>query len=478
MGSLQLDQDQRERHALFDWLTTLNFPAQQDVFFGRWQEGTGQWLLHSAEFETWMSTLGKTLLCRGMPGAGKTILASTVISHLSTLCSDKISVVCIYSDYRKQHEQTPVNLIASILKQLLQHQTSIPEDIRRCYRHHAYSGTCPNAKEIYTLLQSTISGVSEVYIVADAVDELSIQVRQPLLSNLCALQEIHTLNMMVTSRFIPQISRELRDPMCLEIRTNDEDVRRYVQGHLNDLARCVMGNPQLQESIVDSIVNVVDGMFLLARLHMDSLTDKTTSKAIKKSLENLPKGSDALDTAYEQAMQRIEDQKPGFRDLAKRTLTWISYTYELLTVAGVRHALAVEVGESEFDQENLDEIEDILSVCCGLVIIDPETEAVRLVHYTTQEYFKKFGSRHFPNAREDIAVSCLTYLLFNEFGGGWVWDVTKEGKDGSLRWTTMALVRDRLQKYPFLLYAARFWAWHAKYYASSFEDKVGRLLTR
>ena len=253
---------------------------------------------------------------------------------------------------------------------------------------------------------------------------------------------------MVTSRFIPHISRELRDPLCLEIRANDEDVHRYVQGHLNDLARCVMGNVQLQESIVDSIVNVVDGMFLLARLHMDSLTDKTASKAIKKTLENLPKGSDALDTAYEQAMQRIEDQKPGFRDLAKRTLTWISYTYELLTVAGVRHALAIEVGESEFDQENLDEIEDILSVCCGLVIIDPETEAVRLVHYTTQEYFKNFGSRHFPNAREDIAVSCLTYLLFDEFGGGWVRDTTKEGKDGSLGWAYMAAVRDRLQKYP------------------------------
>ncbi|KAF6222250.1 hypothetical protein HO133_001336 [Letharia lupina] len=279
MGSLQLDQDQRERHALFDWLTTLNFPAQQDVFFGRRQEGTGQWLLHSAEFKTWMSTPGKTLLCRGMPGAGKTILASTVINHLSTLCSDKISVAYIYSDYRKQHEQTPVNLIASIPKQLLQHQTSIPEDIRKCYRHHANSGTCPNAKEIYTLLQSTISGFSQVYIVADAVDELSIQVRQPLLSNLCALQEIHTLNVMVTSRFIPHISRELRDPLCLEIRANDEDVRRFVQGHLNDLARCAMGNPQLQESTVDSIVNVVDGMFLLARLHMDSLTDKTTSKA-------------------------------------------------------------------------------------------------------------------------------------------------------------------------------------------------------
>lgn len=117
------------------------------------------------------------------------------------------------------------------------------------------------------------------------------------------------------------------------------------------------------------------------------------------------------------------------------------------------------MGESEFDEENLDEIEDILSVCCGLVIIDPETQAVRLVHYKTQQYFDQMGSQHFPNAQEDIAVSCLTYLLFNEFGDGWIWH---EG--------------DRLQRYPFLRYAARFWIRHAEEYICRFEDRVGKLV--
>lgn len=473
---LQLDNDQQERHALSDWLTTLNFPAQQSVFFSRRQDGTCQWLLQSEEFKTWMSGSGQTLLCRGMPGAGKTILASTVIDHLlTTLYSDKIFVAYIYCDYRKQHEQTSVNLIASILKQSLQHHISIPENVRNSYRHHTNSGTRLNAEEIHALLQSTLSGFSQIYIVADAVDELSNsdQVRQTLLSILNALQKVHTVNLMVTSRFIPRIAQELRDPLCLEIRASDEDVRRYVQGHINDLAKCVPKNLKLQELVEDSIVTAVDGMFLLAQLHMDSLTDKTSPKAIKKALENLPKGSDALDISYKQAMQRIEDQKPGFSDLAKRTLSWITYAYELLTVAGLRHALAIEIGESIFDEENLDDIEDVLSVCCGLVIIDPETEALRLVHYTTQDYFKKFGSFHFPNAREDVAVSCLTYLLFNEFGEGWVWNTSKERH---FSYTSWEAVEARLQKYPFLLYAARFWARHSKDCPTNFEDRMGKLL--
>ena len=208
--------------------------------------------------------------------------------------------------------------------------------------------------------------------------------------------------------------------MFLEIRASNEDITKYVYGRMSDLAISVQNDPRLQEAIANSIVDNVDGMFLLAHLHMDSLTDKTSPKAIRKALEKLPMGSDALDLAYDQAMQRIQDQKPGFRTLAERALSWITYANRLLNVTELCHALAVEVGETEFDEENLDDIESILLVWCGLVTVDPETETVRLAHYTTQDYFKKFGYLQFPSAREDITVSCLTYLLFDKFGEGWV----------------------------------------------------------
>jgi hypothetical protein len=41
-------------------------------------------------------------------------------------------------------------------------------------------------------------------------------------------------------------------------------------------------------------------------------------------LERLPKGLDALDRAYEGAMERIGGQKAGFKELAKRVLLWIT----------------------------------------------------------------------------------------------------------------------------------------------------------
>ena len=146
---------------------------------------------------------------------------------------------------------------------------------------------------------------------------------------------------------------------------------------------------------------------------MDSLVDKTTTKAITRALDCLPIGSDALDRAYEVALERIEMQKQGFSSLAKRTLIWITNAQRLLTVAEIRHALAVELGEDDLDDNNLNEIEDIISACAGLVIVDQEN--LRLIHFTTLEYLKRHGPDRFPNAQQMIALSCLTYLQFHTF---------------------------------------------------------------
>jgi hypothetical protein len=75
----------------------------------------------------------------------------------------------------------------------------------------------------------------------------------------------------------------------------------------------------------------------------------------------------------------------------------------------------VEPGEAEFDSENKPDVDDIVSVCAGLVVVDQESAIIRLVHYTTQEYFERISSRLNPNAQLEIAETCLTYLSFSVF---------------------------------------------------------------
>src|SRR5271156_3865476 len=171
-------------------------------------------------------------------------------------------------------------------------------------------------------------------------------------------------------------------------------------------------------------------------------------KATRTALKKFPKGSEAYNYAYEEAMERVEGQITNSRDLAKQVLSWITCAKRPLNTSELRHALGVEIGESELDEENLPEVEDIISVCAGLVTVDEQSDIIRLVHYTTQEYFERTWTTWFPNAQRDIATTCITYLLFDVFETGFC--------------PTDERFQERLQLNSLYDYAARNWGHHAR----------------
>ena len=188
--------------------------------------------------------------------------------------------------------------------------------------------------------------------------------------------------------------------------------------------------------------------FLLAKLHMDSLMSKLTPGDIKVALKNLPKGEQGLDTTYEQAMERIEGQEADSRMLARQVLSWVIHAKRPLSGPELRHALGVRTGMSELDDDFLPELEDLVSVCAGLVTVDEESDIIRLVHYTAQEYFGRTGTFWFPCAQTDITKTCVTYLLFDNFETGFC--PTDEEFEARLRSNALCD------------YAARNWGHHAR----------------
>ena len=181
---------------------------------------------------------------------------------------------------------------------------------------------------------------------------------------------------------------------------------------------------------------------------MDSLIDNTTPRKLTLALEKLPRGSEALDCAYMEGMERIEGQSTGFRELAKRVLSWITCARRPLTTSELRHALAVEIDEPELNKDNFEETEDMVSVCAGLVTVNKESDVIRLVHYTTQEYFERTWTSWFPDAQRDIAMSCVKYLSFDAFETGFC--------------QTDQEFETRLQSYALYDYAARNWGYHVR----------------
>lgn len=82
-------------------------------------------------------------------------------------------------------------------------------------------------------------------------------------------------------------------------------------------------------------------------------------------------------------MKRIEGQVKDQEKLPKQTLSWITCAKRPLTSFELQTALAVDAGDSYLHKDGLPGIEDVVSVCAGLVTVDDESKIIRLVHYTT-----------------------------------------------------------------------------------------------
>lgn len=68
---LQRQNEDQERRKILDSISQMDYTTKQSTILDQRQEGTGQWLLNSKEFQEWMRSSGGTLLCTGMPGAGR-----------------------------------------------------------------------------------------------------------------------------------------------------------------------------------------------------------------------------------------------------------------------------------------------------------------------------------------------------------------------------------------------------------------------
>jgi hypothetical protein len=103
---------------------------------------------------------------------------------------------------------------------------------------------------------------SRVFIIVDALDECQTSdgCRTKFLTEIFHLQSKTGANVFVTSRLISDIVKMFDGSTLLEIRATKEDIKRYLQGHMDELRPFVGRNQRLQEEITTGISEVADGM--------------------------------------------------------------------------------------------------------------------------------------------------------------------------------------------------------------------------
>jgi hypothetical protein len=225
---------------------------------------TGDWLLESELFATWKTMKNGSLWLYGMPGAGKTILCSTIIDQVKSLCAGDAAYryAYFYFDFNDAQKQTVAGMLSSLIAQLS--VPELPKEVDELYKQCNHGEQQPGEKNLVTTLIALLgSGSHQTYLIMDALDECSE--KEGLFKTIRrVIQTSAQVNVLVTSREDHDITEGLRavivNSISLECGGLGADIERHIHSCLENDSEWRNCGPIIKQEIQAALVKGARGM--------------------------------------------------------------------------------------------------------------------------------------------------------------------------------------------------------------------------
>ncbi|KAH6902939.1 hypothetical protein BKA70DRAFT_1079825, partial [Coprinopsis sp. MPI-PUGE-AT-0042] len=227
--------------------------------------GTGMWLVKGDNFSLWLEPNGdiKILWGSGIPGAGKTLLASIVIKHLEALYpgpDTKISICYIYFRCSDHSEMTVRAVLEVLVMQTLERHPGCRALVEQAYAHHLQERTEPPEEQLLSLLRQLKDTMLCTFYILDALDEAPPKLQLAILRALTLLN----VKIFITSRPLRNVEVKFPDAQNFTIAAQDTDLDLHIAKVINESADLELlleqAGPSLREEIISSIKQNCGGM--------------------------------------------------------------------------------------------------------------------------------------------------------------------------------------------------------------------------
>jgi hypothetical protein len=243
------------------WLYKVDPFSNHWAARAKWEPGTGEWFVSSHEFTSWMLP-ERSLWLYGIPGAGKTVLSSTIIESLKARLGR--FPLCFYFDFRDPQKQSVVNMLYSLLAQLSENK--VPAEVQRLYESCAHGNrdaSVSQLKEAFLSITKRIASEQHAtYLVIDALDECGD--RETLMSVITEISESTSINLLATSRQEEDISSVLdgRVTYAVPIQTGsvDDDIKTHIQTCLENDSKLSKWDAGTKRIVAERLTSKANGM--------------------------------------------------------------------------------------------------------------------------------------------------------------------------------------------------------------------------
>jgi AAA domain len=255
-----------QRLEVFKWLQVTDPSPIHHRSCKQYEPKTGDWMLRSPEWRNWIHCKKRCLWIHGIPGAGKTVLASYLIEGIERHCntlSEKHCAHIYYYCYFGHNQDEAAPFLRWIINRLCRQTDKVPTRLHDMFKQ----GGTPSFIDLMDTLELILAtSFDTVYITIDAIDE-----SMPRADLLKVLRDLATdarfakIQLLATSRQYLDIERVMEE-ISVEVSMSnllvDEDIRTYVRSQLHTLPKFKKWPPNLLIEGENALMLKAKGMWV------------------------------------------------------------------------------------------------------------------------------------------------------------------------------------------------------------------------
>ncbi|KAH7165444.1 hypothetical protein EDB81DRAFT_253192 [Dactylonectria macrodidyma] len=402
---------------------------------------SGTWVLEDPRFTKWAEgnmARDNILFLHGIPGSGKTTLASCIIDHMrskSHKLNGPVAFFYFKHNLREGTRRTKGEMFRAILAQLLTQDDALLE-----YMHHQCADKSKAEISLGPFLEDCMKhclmNQKRVWIILDGLDECDEEYDTNKLESEQVIRWFQEValplscqtRLLISGQRDGHIEAMLSKAPEISLDTSQRhfcDIEGYTRSRASLIRERFSLNPDEELDVVTKVSSVSKGMFLYAKIVLDNLLCQESPADLDDELtqDNFPQG---LDAAYERVVIRVLDRpSPARKKSVAGILGWLVCSARPLRWREIQSRFCINLENSTCNFRNR-RVDSCKIICGSLVETEPceyhedsvTEQNIRLVHSTASRYLINTGRVRLVEEHAKMAMYCSQYLTTRPFSQG------------------------------------------------------------
>ncbi|OAR02604.1 hypothetical protein LLEC1_06424 [Akanthomyces lecanii] len=391
-----------------EWLSFFDCEPEQDRHRSTRSicSDPGRWLLEHLQFKHWFSPefcRDPLLWMNGIPGAGKTILASVVIDEVRKV--QDATVLYFYCRYAESARNSFISVCRSLLAQVL---TQHPSLLSYFKEKASFSSALASLEVAKEMLLTALGGCGTSYIIIDGLDECTREQRKEVSTWFCGivhdvpLGDRYSIRCLFVSQDDGVARKDLGQLPTIKIGSQNQADLEGFAAKWHGILEAKFGELRSRGChIANILVARAQGMFVFAEMFAKYLEDQPNLATLLVELEpsNLPL---TLDNVYTRIMDRIfHSRSENISHFLRKVLGWLVCVKRPLRWREIQGAICIDLSEEGVDYDR--KLVDTPKGLFASLVEMQDDGTIELVHTTARKVM-------IPEVNRSLALLSLDYL--------------------------------------------------------------------